>query len=140
MKGESSQLTYKSIDIDVIEESLRGPLPYCRLVEQGKLTKEQVAGFFVFVVDKDSPSAGIAGHRVMKIMDARLLVNDKGMGSRGQLDVVAGEEPVKTVNIEDVSNEKPDCKEVGQWVSAGGVIDLEGVEVLKAKRANLQRH
>ena len=42
--------------------------------------------------------------------------------------------------MEDVSNEQPDCKEVGQWVSAGGVVDMEGVEVLKSKRARLLGH
>ena len=88
-------------------------------------------------MDKDSPSAGISGHRVVKIVDANVRPASDGGASRAMLDVVVGEEPVRTVTVEDVSNEKPDCKEVGQWVSAGGVIDLDGVEELKSRRARL---
>jgi hypothetical protein len=121
---------------DEKRQGLMGTLR-CRMVEMGALSKERVEGFFIFVVDKDSPSSGISGHRVVKIVDASVRPASDGGMPRAMLGVVVGEEPVRTVAVEDVSNEKPDCKEVGQWVSAGGFIDLDGVEELKARRARL---
>ena len=56
------------------------------------LVKEEVEGFFVFVEDKDSPSAGISGLRVMRIVDVANITNPGGeKGSPAILKVVAGE-------------------------------------------------